>query len=222
MLFSAPTGFMAPPLPGVFVAVSCSGTLELGSPFHVRAHSNYSVVVAFWTFVVCAIYTCPVIGVRCCKAWDIHPVFENMFFSFQILVLSYELFISLAFFSHYPGDRESHEVQLQLSNETIILCLQTLLDLFTSRVRPPWTLLGMPHIRKRRVGILNTRQGQVCMVAPPLLDVHSYFIQLDSHWILQDVMIFRSWPIPHKLCIVNHQGWSSLLHLFKLRRWFFY
>ena len=34
-------------LPGVFVAVSCSGTLEQGSPFHVRIHSNYFVVVAF-------------------------------------------------------------------------------------------------------------------------------------------------------------------------------
>ena len=59
------------------------------------------------------------------------------------------------------------------------------------------------------------------MVAPPLLDVHDYFFKiyfLDSFWILQDVMIFRSWPIPHKLCIVNHQGWSSLLYLFKLKR----
>ena len=145
-----------------------------------------------------------------------------MFFSFQILVLSYELFISLPFFSHYPGDRESHEVQIQLSNEAIILCLQTLLDVFTARIRSPWTLLGLPHLRKRWVGILNTRQGEVCMVAPPLLDVHSYFIQLDSHWILQDVMIFRSWPLPHKLCIVNHQGWSSLLHLFKLKHWIFF
>ena len=55
------------------------------------------------------------------------------------------------------------------------------------------------------------------MVAPPLLDVHSYFfIELDSHWIIQRVMIFQSWPIPHKLCIVSYQGWSSLLHLFKL------
>ena len=108
MPFSTPTGFMAPPLPGVFVAVSCSGTLEQGSPFHVRAHSNYFVVVAIWTFVVCAIYTCRVIGVRCCKAWAIHPVFKNMSFSFQILVLSYELSISLAFFSHYPGDERGH------------------------------------------------------------------------------------------------------------------
>ena len=123
-----------------------------------------------------------------------------------------------------------------------------MLDVFTARGRPPWTLLGMPHFRKRGMGILNTRQGEVCMVAPPLLDVHFsfFFIRilldhwpcndfsrlahpsstlyrslLDSHWIIQDIMIFRSWPIPHKLCIVNHQGWSSLLHLFKLKRWFF-
>ena len=54
------------------------------------------------------------------------------------------------------------------------------------------------------------------MVAPPLLDVHDYvFNPLDSHGILQRVMIFQSWPIPHKLCMVNHLGWSSLLHLFK-------
>ena len=172
MPFSAPTGFMAPPLPGVFVAVSCNGTLEQGSPFRIRVHSNYSVVVAIWTFVVWAIYTCPVIGVRCCKAWDIHPVFEKMFFSFQILVLLYELFTSLAFFSHYPGDNQSHEVYLQLSDETIILRLQRLLDLFTPRIHPPWTLLGLCHIRKHGMGILNTRQGEVCMVAPPLLDVH--------------------------------------------------
>ena len=81
--FSAPTGFMAPPLPGVFVAVSCSGTLEQGSPFRVRAHSNYSVVVAIWTFVVCTIYTSPVIGVRCCKTWAIHPVLKTCFFLFR-------------------------------------------------------------------------------------------------------------------------------------------
>ena len=46
-------------------------------------------------------------------------------------------FTSLAFFSHYPGDNQSHEVYLQLSDETIILRLQSLLDLFTSCVRPP-------------------------------------------------------------------------------------
>ena len=48
------------------------------------------------------------------------------------------------------------------------------------------------------------------------------FFSLDSHRILENVMIFRSWPLPHKLCIVNHQGWSSLLHLFQLNRWFFF
>ena len=48
--------------------------------------------------------------------WDVArhgistPFLKNMLFSFQILVLSYELFISLPFFSHYPGDNQSHEV----------------------------------------------------------------------------------------------------------------
>ena len=146
-----------------------------------------------------------------------------MFFPFQILVLSYELFISLAFFSHFPDNRESHQILPRLSDEAVIFCLQTLLDVFTSCEHPPWTLLGMSYFRKHRMGILNTRQGEVCMVAPPLLDVQSsFYFLLDSHWILQDIMIFRSWPIPHKLCIVNHQGWSSLLYLFKLQRWFFF
>ena len=227
-----------------------------------------------------------------------------MLFSFQILVLSYELFISLPFFSHFPDNHQSYQIYPQLSDETVILCVQSMLDVFTSREHPPWTLLGMSHLRKRRMGILNTRQGEVCMVAPPLLDVHFHFLSLfsdtnqvitnhtrnniqnltgqlffvckhcwlylrsvttlhepcrgcsilddmgweswtpgkgrsawwrhpcrmfipiffslDSHWILQDIMIFRSWSIPHKLCIVNHQGWSSLLHLFKPKRWFFF
>ena len=80
MPFSAPTGFMVPPLHGVSSAVSCSGTLDQGSLFRFRVHSNYSVVVVSWTFVVRAIYTCHVIGVRCCEAWDIHPVLKNVFF----------------------------------------------------------------------------------------------------------------------------------------------
>ena len=84
MPFSAPTGFMAPPRPGVFVVVSCSGTPDQGSLFHlIQDPSNYSVVVAFWIFVVCKIYMCRVIGVRCCKAWAIHPVFKKHVFSFS-------------------------------------------------------------------------------------------------------------------------------------------
>ena len=47
ILFSAPTGFMAPPRPGVFAAVSCSGILEQGFLFRIRAPSNYFVVVVF-------------------------------------------------------------------------------------------------------------------------------------------------------------------------------
>ena len=45
--FSAPTGFMVLPLPGVFVAVLCNGTLDQGSPFRVQDLLNYSVVVVF-------------------------------------------------------------------------------------------------------------------------------------------------------------------------------
>ena len=45
--------------------------------------SNYSVVVVFWTFVMRAIYIYPVIGVRCCKIWDIHPVLKKTCFFFS-------------------------------------------------------------------------------------------------------------------------------------------
>ena len=80
MSFSVPTGFMVPPLHGVSSTVLCSGTLDQGSLFRFQDPSNYSVVVVIWTFVVPASYTCHVIGVRCCKAWDIHPVLKNVFF----------------------------------------------------------------------------------------------------------------------------------------------
>ena len=198
---------------------------------------------------------------------------------FQILVLSYEPFISLPFFSHYPDDEPSHEGHPKF-DRNIIFRVQTMSDLHSSCVHPPWTLSRLWHPRQYRMGFLNTWQGEVCMVAPPLLDGHSIFSflslpsfshypgdkpihrtqtksnwkivfrlqkmlaqftpyhgtlwtlsglchykqyamvtslfqSLDSHWILERVMIFRSWPIPHKLCIVNHRGWSSLLHLFK-------
>ena len=84
MPFSAPTGFMVPPLPGVSSAVLCSGTLDQGSLFHrIQDPSNYSVVVVFWTFVKRAIYIYPVIGVRCCKRWAIHPVLKKPIFLFR-------------------------------------------------------------------------------------------------------------------------------------------
>ena len=80
MSSSVPTGFMVPQLNGVSSAVLCSGTLDQGSLFRFQNPSNYSVVVVIWTFVVRAIYTCPVIGARCCKGWDIHPVLKITFF----------------------------------------------------------------------------------------------------------------------------------------------
>ena len=58
------------------------------------------------------------------------------------------------------------------------------------------------------------------MLAPPLLGRLFYtqsmfFYAIDNHWILERVMIFQSWPIPGKLTIVNHHGWSSWLRLFR-------
>ena len=70
---------MVPPLHGVSSAVSCSGTLDQGSPFHFRDPLNYSVVVVIWTFVLLATYTCPVIGARCCKEWATHPVLKKTY-----------------------------------------------------------------------------------------------------------------------------------------------
>ena len=166
---------MVPPLHGVSSAASCSGTLDRGFIFHFRDPLNYSVVVVIWTFVLLATYTCPVIGARCCKVWGTHPVLKNLcFFLFQILILSYEPFISLSFFSHCPGDRPAFQVPSKFDGP-IIFCMQTVLDLSTARVRTPWTLSRLCHDGKPGLGILNTRQGEVCMVAPPLLDVHDYF-----------------------------------------------
>ena len=123
----------------------------------------------------CAWLTCAMLLVWDVARHGISTPFLKMFFSFQILVLSYEPFISLPFFSHYPGDDQSHEEKRTKSDQEIIFCLQTMLDLFASRVHPPWTLSGLCYDGQHSMGILNTRQGEVCMVAPPLLDVHSYF-----------------------------------------------
>ena len=57
------------------------------------------------------------------------------------------------------------------------------------------------------------------MVAPRLLGriftPKIFFCSIDSHWILERVMIFRGWPIKGKLTIVNHHGWTSLLRIFR-------
>ena len=58
------------------------------------------------------------------------------------------------------------------------------------------------------------------MVAPPLSgSFFSHpkicFFLIDTHWLLEGVMIFQGWPIPGKLTIVNHNGWASLLRIFR-------
>ena len=71
---------MVLPLHGVPSVASCSGTLDRDSPFHFRDPLNYFVVVVIWIFVVSVTYTCPVIGVSCCKAWATHPILKTCFF----------------------------------------------------------------------------------------------------------------------------------------------
>ena len=59
------------------------------------------------------------------------------------------------------------------------------------------------------------------MVAPPFLGriftpkKYVFCCSIDTHWILERVMIFQGWPIPGKLTVVNHHGWTGLLHIFK-------
>ena len=43
---------------------------------------------------------------------------------------------------------------------------------------------GLCYHEQHRMGILNTRQGEVCMVAPPLLDVHSSFFFSDTNQVI--------------------------------------
>ena len=74
---------MEVPLPGVSLKPSYNGTQDQGSTFPIRDPSNYFVVDVIWTFVGRVTYMYPVIGVRWCKAWDIHPVFKNLFFLFS-------------------------------------------------------------------------------------------------------------------------------------------
>ena len=61
---------------------------------------------------------------------------KPIFYFFQILVLSYEPFISLPFFSHCPGDTPTLQEPSKSDGE-IIFCVQSMLDLFKARDHPP-------------------------------------------------------------------------------------
>ena len=82
------------------------------------------------------------------------PRFWTYVFLFQIIVLLYEPFTFLPFFSHYPDNQQSYEAP-HASAASIIFHVQSLLDVFTACVRSPSTLLGLLYFRKWRVGILN-------------------------------------------------------------------
>ena len=167
-----------------------------------------------------AIYIYPVIGVRCRKTWDIHPVLKNMFFLFRYS------FCHTSYLYPFPFSATTQVIE----NHTRYR--------FSYPMKQLYFVCNRCWSYSRHVSVLH----EPCWGCHILESVGWEFwtpgrgrsarwrhpcwmfiliFSLDSHWILQDVMIFRSWPIPHKLCIVNHQGWSSLLHLFKLNRWFF-
>ena len=185
---------------------------------------------------------------RCCKAWDIHPVFEHVFF----LRFRYS-FCCTSHLSPFPFSAttqvmENHTRYRRSSpgGQLYFVCnkcwtysrhvavlhepcwgchiLESVGWEFWTPGRgrsawwrhPCWMFILIFFIR-------NPLDYWPCNDFSRLAHPSStlYRSSLDSHWILQDITIFRSWPIPHKLCIVNHQGWSSFLYLFKLKRWFF-
>ena len=83
---------MVPPLHGVSSVVSCNGTPDQGSLFRFRIPSNYFVVDVIGTSVAHVTYMRPVIGAKCCKAWDIHPSFDtsiSFFFRFSFCYTSH-------------------------------------------------------------------------------------------------------------------------------------
>ena len=217
--YSAPTGFMVPPLHDVSSAVSCSGTLDQGSLFRFRVHSNYSVVVVIWTFVVRAIYTCPVIGVRCCKAWDIHPVLKNVFFLFRFSFRNTSHLSPFPFSATTQVMNNHTRPRQNLTGKLYFVCKHCWIYLLhVSTLHEPCR--GCAMMESIGWEFWTPGRGRSAWWRHPcwMFILIFFFVQLDSKWIIQRVMIFKSWPIPHKLCIVNHQGWSSLLHLFKPNR----
>ena len=105
--------------------------------------------------------------------WDTHPLKKRNFF-LQILVLSYEQLISLPFFSHYPDNRTALHAQTE-RDWPINFRMQNMLALLASFVVPQGTLSGLCLDGKPRLGSLTTWQGEVCMVAPSLLDGLFFF-----------------------------------------------
>ena len=164
--------------------------------------------------------TCPVIGVRCCKVWGIHPVFKNLFFLFSdsrfVIRAIYlpSLFQPLPrWWPLTPGiTSKIWPVNYILSANVVGFIYVT----YLTSMNPVMAALSW----KAQAGIFEhpARGGQHGGATLAGCSCPCCFISIDTHWILQRVMIFKSWPIPHKLCIVDYQGWSSLLHLFKLNR----
>ena len=167
-----------------------------------------------------AIYTYPVIGVRCCKTWDIHPVLENVFFVFRYSFCHTSYLHPLPFSATTQVIDNHCRPRGNLTGKLYFVCKRCWTYSRHAAIlhEPCW---GCAILESTGWEFWTPSRGRSAWWRHPCWMFSLIFFQLDSHWIIQDVMIFQSWPIPHKLCIVNHQGWSSLLHLFKLKRWFF-
>ena len=109
----------------------------------------------FFKLSSCARFTCTLLLVWGVARYGLSTPFLKICFLFQILVSLYEPFIFLAFFSHYPDNQQSYEAPHE-SAASIIFHVQSLLDVFTARVRSPSTLLGLLYFRKWWMGILKT------------------------------------------------------------------
>ena len=139
----------------------------------------------------------------------------------QIVISCYRRFTSLPFFRHSPRGKKQ-PISPDQQEYQIVHGLQTVLDPYMPHFHGLWTLWGLWLFQQYGIWIryFVNQEGGGCMVAPPLLlriftPKNVFFCSTDSHWILERVIIFQGWPIPGKLTIVNHHGWSSLLHLFR-------
>ena len=85
-----------------------------------------------------------------------------------------------------------------------------------------WNMWGLRLLGQYRFRVryfVTPRRGRLDGGATPYWSSfhtqNMFFPSIDTHWILERVMIFQGWPIPGKLTIVNHHGWTSLLRIFR-------
>ena len=210
--FSAPTGFLAVQLNGVIVPWCNGATLKINLPAMLFEH------------LLCHACNDFLLLVRPVTGFGVPTLLNKLsFFSpFQIVISWYERFTSLPFSRHSPLPKEQRVSRPQ-PDGWIVFNLPAMLASCAPCVYALWTLWGLRILGEYRVWIgyfVTPRRGEVCMVAPPLsgsfFQTQKYvFCSIDTHWLIERVMIFQGWSIPGKLTVVNHHGWTSLLRIFR-------